>query len=111
MNGNEKKPVKKPLIFYYLIVLVVLMLLNWLIVPSVMERSIQKTSYREFLDSIENKEIKEVELESDVIYYTLEKDGEVTVCKTGRIDDENLVERPLELNFRMLPEKMRQRNY
>ncbi|MBS5214462.1 MAG: ATP-dependent zinc metalloprotease FtsH [Clostridiales bacterium] len=89
MNGNEKKP----LIFYYLIVLVVLMLLNWLIVPSVMERSIQKTSYREFLDSIENKEIKEVELESDVIYYTLEKDGEVTVCKTGRIDDENLVER------------------
>ena len=69
------------------------MLLNWLIVPSVMERSIQKTSYREFLDSIENKEIKEVELESDVIYYTLEKDGEVTVCKTGRIDDENLVER------------------
>ena len=93
MNGNEKKPVKKPLIFYYLIVLVVLMLLNWLIVPSVMERSIQKTSYREFLDSIENKEIKEVELESDVIYYTLEKDGEVTVCKTGRIDDENLVER------------------
>ena len=51
MNGNEKKPVKKPLIFYYLIVLVVLMLLNWLIVPSVMERSIQKTSYREFLDS------------------------------------------------------------
>ena len=90
MNGNEKKPVKKPLIFYYLIVLVVLMLLNWLIVPSVMERSIQKTSYREFLDSIENKE---VELESDVIYYTLEKDGEVTVCKTGRIDDENLVER------------------
>ena len=93
MNGNEKKPVKKPLICYYLIVLVVLMLLNWLIVPSVMERSIQKTSYREFLDSIENKEIKEVELESDVIYYTLEKDGEVTVCKTGRIDDENLVER------------------
>ena len=93
MNGNEKKPVKKPLIFYYLIVLVVLMLLNWLIVPSVMERSIEKTSYREFLDSIENKEIKEVELESDVIYYTLEKDGEVTVCKTGRIDDENLVER------------------
>ena len=93
MNGNEKKPVKKPLIFYYLIVLVVLMLLNWLIVPSVMERSIQKTSYREFLDSIENKEIKEVELESDVIYYTLEKDGEVIVCKTGRIDDENLVER------------------
>ncbi|MDO4453040.1 MAG: ATP-dependent zinc metalloprotease FtsH [Eubacteriales bacterium] len=93
MNGKEKKPVKKPLIFYYLIVLVVLMLLNWLIVPSVMERSIQKTSYREFLDSIENKEIKEVELESDVIYYTVEKDGEVTVCKTGRIDDENLVER------------------
>ena len=47
MNSNEKKPTKKPLIFYYLIVLVVLMLLNWLVVPSVMERSIQKTSYRE----------------------------------------------------------------
>ena len=93
MNSNEKKPTKKPLIFYYLIVLVVLMLLNWLVVPSVMERSIQKTSYREFLDSIEKKEIKEVQLESDVIYYTMEKDGEKLVCKTARIEDENLVER------------------
>ncbi len=93
MNSNEKKPTKKPLIFYYLIVLVVLMLLNWLVVPSVMERSIQKTSYREFLDSIEKKEIKEVQLESDVIYYTMEKDGENLVCKTARIEDENLVER------------------
>lgn len=93
MNSNEKKPTKKPLIFYYLIVLLVLMLLNWLVVPSVMERSIQKTSYREFLDSIEKKEIKEVQLESDVIYYTMEKDGEKLVCKTARIEDENLVER------------------
>ena len=93
MNSNEKKPTKKPLIFYYLIVLLVLMLLNWLVVPSVMERSIQKTSYREFWDSIEKKEIKEVQLESDVIYYTMEKDGEKLVCKTARIEDENLVER------------------
>lgn len=92
MDRNDKKPVKRPLIFYYLIVFVVLILLNLLVVPSVMERSIIKTSYNEFLESMERKEIVQVELEDDVIYYTIEKDGQTVICKTGRIADDNLVE-------------------
>lgn len=92
-NDKKKKPVKRPLIFYYSIVFVVLILLNLLVVPAMMERSIQQTSYRDFLDSVENKEIKEVQIDSDVIYYTMEKDGETIVCKTGRIQDEKLVDR------------------
>lgn len=93
MNLNEKKPVKRPLIFYYLIVFVVLILLNILVVPAMRERSILETTYSDFLDSIENKEVKEVELEDSVIYYTVEKDGEIVICKTGRIADINLVDR------------------
>lgn len=57
------------------------------------ERSILETTYSDFLDSIENKEVKEVELEDSVIYYTVEKDGEIVICKTGRIADINLVDR------------------
>lgn len=92
MKQNEKKPVKKPLIFYYLVVFAVLILLNLLVVPSVMERSIVETSYRDFMNSMEQKEIGQVELEDNVIYYTIEKDGQKIVCKTGRIADDNLVE-------------------
>ena len=93
MNLKEKKPVKRPLIFYYLIVFVILILLNILVVPAVRERSILETTYSSFLDSIEKREVKEVELEDNVIYYTVERDGQILICKTGRIPDRNLVDR------------------
>ena len=92
---EDKKPQlpKKPVMFYYVIVLLVLVAVNLFLVPALSERSIQEASYDEFLDDLESGKISEVNLDTDTIYY-LEKDGSrEQVYKTGRIFDINEVER------------------
>ena len=71
---EDKKPQlpKKPVIFYYVIVLLVLAAVNLFLVPTLSERSIQEASYDEFLDDLESGKISEVNLDTDTIYY-LEK--------------------------------------
>ncbi|MFR0077099.1 MAG: ATP-dependent zinc metalloprotease FtsH [Blautia sp.] len=94
MDLQEKHKPRKPLLFYYMIAAVVLLLLNALVFPAIQERSIQEVGYSDFLKGLDQKEIEEVELEQDVIYYTTKKGGEETVYKTGRIpDDGDLVTR------------------
>ena len=92
---EKKKPQlpKKPVMFYYLIVLVILAAVNLFLVPSLSESRIQDATYDLFLDDLEAGRISEVNLEEDTIYY-LEKDGDQQqVYKTGRIFDVNEVER------------------
>ena len=94
MNVQDKHKPRRPLVFYYLIAAVVLLLLNALVFPAIQEGSIRETTYTDFLDGLEKKEIQEVQLEENVIYYTIEEDGKEVVCKTGRIpDDGDLVAR------------------
>ena len=92
MEIKDKKP-KKPLIFYYAIVIIVLVLLNTLLVPSLAERSIKEATYDEFLDTLDSGTVEEVNLEDDVIYYSIKKGNETQVYKTGRIKDSQEVER------------------
>ena len=94
MNVQDKHKPRRPMVFYYLIVAVVLLLLNSLVFPMIQEGSIRETTYSEFLDGLKDREIKEVQLEENVIYYTVEENGREIVCKTGRIsDDGDLVTR------------------
>ena len=92
MEIKDKKP-KKPLIFYYAIVIIVLVLLNTLLVPSLAERSIKEATYDEFLDTLDSGTVEEVNLEDDVIYYSVKNGNETQVYKTGRIKDSQEVER------------------
>lgn len=94
MDLQEKHKPKKPILFYYLIAAVILLLLNALVFPSIREGSIRETTYSDFMDGLDHKEIEEVQLEENVIYYSVEEDGKEVVCKTGRIpDDGDLVTR------------------
>lgn len=97
MDIEEKmkpQPPKKPVLFYYGIILLVLVLLNFFVVPYVAERSIKEADYNEFLDDLEAGKISEVTLESDVIYYVEKgKDNKEQVYKTGRISDLQEVDR------------------
>ena len=94
MDLQEKHKPKKPILFNYLIAAVILLLLNALVFPSIREGSIRETTYSDFLDGLDHKEIEEVQLEENVIYYSVEEDGKEVVCKTGRIpDDGDLVTR------------------
>ena len=67
---NEVKKPKKPMIFYYCIVLAVLLLFNFLIMPSLQQLRIREIDYGTFLTMIENKEIGEVQVEDNRILFT-----------------------------------------
>ena len=90
---KEIKQPKKPLIFYYLIVLAVIMLLNIIVVPWFTERSIEDVDYGTFISMTEDKRIDEVDIEtqSNVIYFTCKDDKKV--YKTAMVSDESLTER------------------
>lgn len=90
---KEVKQPKKPLIFYYLIVLIIIMVLNFIFVPWFTERSIEEVDYGTFISMTEDKKIDEVDIEaqSNIIYFTGKDDKKV--YKTAMVSDENLTER------------------
>lgn len=88
---NEVKTPKKPLIFYYLIVLALILGLNFLFMPWLMQRTVEEVDYGTFIKMTNNKEIGRVELQDNQIVFT-DKD-ENKIYKTGRMDDPELVDR------------------
>ena len=88
---NEVKTPKKPLIFYYLIVLALILGLNFLFMPWLMQRTVEKVDYGTFIKMTNNKEIGRVEVQDNQIVFT-DKD-ENKIYKTGRMDDPELVDR------------------
>lgn len=88
---KEVKPSKKPLIFYYGIVLVVLLILNVVIPPMLSKYGTQEVGYDTFMKMIEEKDISRVQINDSEIIFT-DKDDE-KVYKTGVMDDPNLTER------------------
>ena len=88
---KEVKSPKKPLIYYYAIVLLVLMVFNSLILPLIAKRQIKEVDYGTFMTMTEKGEIGKVEIQSNQILFT-DKDGE-TIYKTGVMNDPGLTER------------------
>ena len=88
---NEVKKPRKPLIFYYVLVLLAMLLINMLLVPYMAERQVKEVDYGTFMDMTENKEIGEVEISDDEIIFT-DKDG-TNYYKTGVMNDDGLVDR------------------
>ncbi len=88
---NEINKPKKPLIFYYGIVLIVLMLFNLLILPSITERAIKEVDYGTFMTMTEEGNVGSVQIQSNQILFT---DKEQTaIYKTGVMNDPDLVAR------------------
>ena len=88
---KEVKTPKKPLAIYYAIVLLVLMLLNFVLVPWMNERQIKEVDYGTFMSMTEDKDIGRVDVESNQILFT-DKD-ETQVYKTGLMNDPDLTQR------------------
>ena len=93
MKVDDKSP-KKPLIFYYLIAMVVLMLLNALVFPAMLATPVTEVGYNDFLTMIDKGQVKEVAMEEDQILFTAEdENGQTAIYKTGVWPDEGLTER------------------
>ena len=82
---NEVKRPKKPLIFYYCVVMVILLLFNLLAMPWLMERQIREVDYGQFLSMIDKGDIGRVQIENNQITFT--DKNETAIYKTGRLED------------------------
>lgn len=88
---NEVKQPKKPLLYYWSIVMLVLIIFNFLAMPKLFEQQVVETDYGTFLTMVEKKEIGRVQIQENQIVFT-DKD-ESTIYKTGLLNDPDLVNR------------------
>ena len=93
MKVENKNP-RKPLMFYYLIAMLVIMLLNALVFPTLLATPVTEVGYSDFLNMIDRGQVEEVAMENEQIIFTAkDAEGKSAVYKTGLWPDESLVDR------------------
>ena len=110
---HEDNRSKKPLIVYYIIALVVVMLLNALLFPQIERISVKEVEYSEFLEMLANDEIDTVQINDTQIAFEPKEqiqDGKATIYTTNRVTaDDKIVERLLDAGVtfgQVVPEQM-----
>ena len=105
-NPNRNSP-KRPLIFYYAIMLVALMLLNWLLVPMLAQRQVIEVGYDEFVSMLDDGRVQTVaydQTESQIMFEATDEDGNRAVYKTGIFPDPDLYDRLDDANVKFAAE-------
>ena len=88
---NEVKQPKKPLMWYYSVVLIAILLFNVLVMPMIADMKIKEVDYGTFMSMTEQKDIGRVEIQDNQILFTNKDDTQV--FKTGLLDDPGRTER------------------
>ena len=89
---KEVKSPKKPLFYYYGIVLLIIIVFNVLVTPMLTKTMVKEVDYGTFMSKIEDKKIDDVQIEDNQILFT-DRDDANTVYKTGVMEDPTLTER------------------
>ncbi len=89
---KEVKPPKKSIFSYYCIALLIIILFNSFVYPRLVKTQIKSVDYGTFLDMLDEKNVKEVEIEDEQIVFTDNADP-TGYYTTGRMDDPELVDR------------------
>ena len=105
---NEVKSPKKPLLFYYILVLMFLLLFNLLAMPWMAEHRIQDVDYNTFVTMTENGEIGKVEIQQQNNRILFTKADGSTVYKTAMVPDDDLVSRLLAAGISTTGEEIEQ---
>ena len=87
---KEVKPSKKPLLFYYGIVLLCVVLFNAFIAPMLMDDPVKEVDYGTFMRMVDNKEVDKVQVNTNEITFT---DKEGKVYYTSAMEDPDLTQR------------------
>ena len=91
---EEEKAPKKPLIYYYALAILMIILLNALVIPSLFKQSVTQVDYGTFLKQLTNGTVTKVEIqETQINFIAKNEDGKDTAYVTGRMDDPGLVNR------------------
>ncbi|MDY5095530.1 MAG: ATP-dependent zinc metalloprotease FtsH [Oscillospiraceae bacterium] len=88
---NEVKTPKKPLISYYCIVILLLLLFNMLVMPMISQRQVKEVDYNTFMEMTYNDNIGKVELQDNQILFTDKENTQL--YKTGLMSDPELTQR------------------
>ena len=110
MNNRSKKP-KKPIIFYYLIALGVLMLLNALVFPQYLNSNIEEVNYSSFIQMLEDGSVTSAKVgEEQVQFVTVDDNGNKHNYKTNRVEHPELVNLMIEKNVEFTQDLPREIN-
>ena len=109
MNNNPKgaKNPKKPLIFYYAVMLLVLMMLNWLLFPSLLQRQVTEVGYDEFISMVDKGQVETIaydKQDQEITFEAKNDKGKDALYKTGIFPDDELVGRLLGANVKFAAE-------
>ena len=106
---NEVKRPKKPLFFYYTIVMLLILLGNLVLMPWMQQRQVEEVDYSKFISMTENKQISKVEIKAqdNEIIFTDKKDKDI-IYKTGMVNDDELTKRLYESGAKFSGEIQRQ---
>ena len=105
---NEVKSPKKPLIYYYLAAILLVVLFNMLAMPWLAEHQIQEVDYNTFVSMTEKKEIGKVEIQQQSNRILFTDKGEKTVYKTAIVPDDDMVQRLLDAGISTTGEEIEQ---
>ena len=115
MNNNPKgaKNPKKPLIFYYAVMLLVLMMLNWLLFPSLLQRQVTEVGYDEFISMVDKGQVETIAYDKagsgEITFEAKNDKGKDALYKTGIFPDDELVGRLLRGQCQELPPRFQRR--
>ncbi len=105
---QEVKKPKKPLIYYYIIVLLALVLFNFLAMPWMAQRRIQEVDYNTFISMVEQGQVGQVELQEQENRILFTDTDETTVYKTPMVQDDALTQRLLDADVSFYGEEIQQ---
>ena len=94
--SNDKRKPRRNIAFYYVIALLILILLNALLFPSLMQRQVTEVGYNTFLSMLESGQVQEIAYEgseSQIVFIATDENGSEQIYKTGIFPDLNLVDR------------------
>ena len=89
---KEVKPPKRPLIFYYCVVMLILLLFNFLAMPWMAKQQVQEVDYSTFMDMAENHELGQVEVQEEENQIVFTNKDNTAVYSTGMMPDPNLTQ-------------------
>ena len=90
---GEKKNPKKPLIYYYLVAILMIFVFNSVITPMFFSPKVKEISYGNFLQKVDEGQVSKVEITSTKIAVVAKDDTDKTIYVTGRVEDPDLVNR------------------
>ena len=105
---NEVKSPKKPLLYYYFVAMLLVMLFNFIVMPWMAEHQIKEVDYNTFVTMTEQGEVGRVEIQEQSNRILFTSSDEKTVYKTAMVPDDGLVQRLLDAGVSTTGEEIEQ---